>query len=666
MRNRLVLALLLAVAMGAAAPSANAALTNTTCANLQSTISTAADGDVITITEATCNLTAPLTLPTTHPAPFALEIRGSGTGTTLVGTGLAGRILTGDVTAPNVLDLTLRNLVFREGTSPTTEGGGALRLKGNVGVTLDNDRFLHNASGTNQPGGAALIQSTRGGTTVVRNSVFGDGSLAGSNTAGGRGGGLAVENEGTSIEVTGSYFDRNSAGFTGGGLELVAGLARTTVTLDSSVIRDNTAVYGGGGADITGRAVTLRRSAVQTNSVAPTAAQAVAGGGLALSAGGIPGSSLTQFANRVDGNTISQGADPNFGAMGGGESIGGFQHIESLDDRYTSNSLPAPLGTGEAEGAGLAMEGCEGALTDIAELRAQNLAVAGNSAAGTVDGAGVYVGCEAVPTALTLLDSTVSGNTAGAPGSIGGLAGDGDDTLTVRNSIVTRNPGGLDVSGFASRTVTNSDACAANGTSALIGAGNICLAPRLKASGPGQADVHQTAASPTRDRGSNAAVPAALKLDYDGQRRILGPAVDMGVDEFVDRVRPKILSLTATPPRFVAGSESTTLRFRLSERAHVAFTVARVKEGRRVKGRCVKRTKENGNKPKCKRFIPQGGFSVQAAAGPGSTAFDGRVGKNHRKLAPGTYRIAAVAIDPQGNRSITRLTRVQVLKPPTG
>jgi hypothetical protein len=412
--------------------------------------------------------------------------------------------------------------------------------------------------------------------------------------------------------------------------------------------------------------VTLRRSAFQTNSVAPTTAQSVDGGGLALSAGGIPGSSLTQFANRFDGNTISQGADPNFGAMGGGESIGGFQHIESLDDRYTSNSLPAPLGTGEAEGAGLAMEGCEGLVTDVAQLRAQNLAVAGNSAAGAVDGTGVYVGCEAVPTALTLLDSTVSGNTAGAPGSVGGVAGDGDDTLTLRNSIVTANPGGVDVSGFASQTVTNSDACATNGTTKLPGAGNICAAPKLKDPGPGHADVHQTAASPTLDRGLNAAVPPALKLDYEGQSRRLGLAVDMGADELLDKVRPKILSLAAKPTGFVAGSASTTLSFKLSERARMAFTVARVTGGRLVKGRCVKQTSGNRTKPKCKRFIGQGGFSVQAAAGPGSTAFDGRIGKQRRKLAPGTYRISAVAIDPQGNRSIGRLTTVRVLKPPNG
>jgi hypothetical protein len=662
-RARLPLTTILLAVACAAPATAAAAQKTTTCANLQSTLDGAADGDVITITEATCNLTAPLTLPATHPAPFALEVRGSGTGTTLVGTGLAGRILTGDVTAPNVLDLTLRNLVFRDGTSPTTEGGGALRLTGNVGVTLDNDRFLHNASGTNQPGGAALIRSTRGGTTVVRNSVFGDGSLAGSNTAGGRGGGLAVENDGTSIEVTGSYFDRNSAGFTGGGLELVAGLAGTTATLDSDVIRDNTAVFGGGGADITGRAVTLRRNAFHTNSVAPATAQSVAGGGLAVSTAGVLGGSLTQFDNRFDGNSISQGTGPNSGAMGGGESIGGFLHIESLDDRYTSNSLPAPLGTGEAEGAGLAMEGCEALPDDVAQLRAQNLAVAGNSAAGTVDGAGVYVGCDAVPTALTLLDSTVSGNTAGAPGSVGGVAGDGDDKLTVRNSIVTRNPGGLDVSGFASQTVTSSDACAPNGTSALAGAGNICAAPRLVASGPGQGNVHQTAASPTLDRGSNATVPPALKLDYERQGRRLGPAVDMGADELRDTVRPKILSLAAKPTAFVAGSASTTLSFRLSERARMAFAVAQVKGGRRVKGRCVKPTKANRNKPKCKRFVGQGGFSVQAAAGPGSTAFDGRVGKNHRKLAPGTYRISAVAIDSQGNRSTTRSTTVRIAKP---
>lgn len=665
-RARLWLPAILLLAMSAAPVAAGAAQKSTTCANLQSTIDSAADGDVITISEATCSLSSPLLFPIGHQAPFAITIRGSGTGTTLDGSGLSDRILTGDVTAPNVLDVRLSNLVFRNGTAPTGGGGGALRLSGPVGVTLDSDRFFNNQSDVNQPGGAVLIRSTRGGTTVVRGSVFGDGSLANANTAGGRGGGLAVENESTSIEVTGSHFDRNSAGFNGGGLELVGGLEGTTVTLDSDVIRDNAAAFGGGGADITGRTVTLRRNAFQTNSVAPATAPSVAGGGLAIGAGGVLGGSLTQFDNRFDGNSISQGAGPNFSAVGGGESIGGFLHTESLDDRYTSNSLPAPLGSGEVEGAGLAMQGCEALPDDVAQLRAQNIAVAGNSAAGTVDGAGVYVGCDAVPTALTLLDSTVAGNTAGAPGGIGGVAGDGDDRLTVRNSIVTANPGGVDVAGFASQAVTSSDACASNGTTPLLGAGNICAAPKLRDTRPGHADVHQTAASPTLDRGSNATVPAALKLDYEGQRRILGPAVDMGADELLDSVRPRILSLTIAPSEFVPGLSHATLSFKLSERARLAFTVARVKGGRRVKGTCVKPTAKNRDRPKCKRFIPRGGFSVQAQAGPGTARFDGRVGKKHTKLAPGTYRISAVAIDLQGNRSILRATTVRLLKPPKG
>ncbi|MFL5782630.1 MAG: choice-of-anchor Q domain-containing protein, partial [Thermoleophilaceae bacterium] len=169
-----------------------------------------------------------------------------------------------------------------------------------------------------------------------------------------------------------------------------------------------------------------------------------------------------------------------------------------------------------------------------------------------------------------------------------------------------------------------------------------------------------TAASPTLDRGSNATVPAALKFDYEGQRRILGPAVDMGADELLDAVRPKILALAIKPAVFVPGSARATLSFRLSERARLAFTVARVRPGRRVNGHCVKRTKANAGKPKCKRLVPQGGFSVQAAAGRGSTQFDGRVGTNHRKLAPGTYRISAVAVDVQGNRSASRSTTVRL------
>lgn len=657
-RARLWLPAVLLFLTGVAPAAAGAAQKPTTCANLQSTIDSAANGDVITITESACSFAAPLTLPATHAAPFAITIQGSGTGTTLDGDDISNRILTGSVSAPSVLDLTLRNLVFRNGDSASNEGGGALWLQGNVGVTLDNDRFFNNKSGTSQPGGAVLIQSSRGGTTVVRNSTFGDGTTAGGNVAGSAGGGLAVQNSGTSIEVTASSFRANSASFPGGGLALTTDSAAATTTLDGNTITFNTAGFGGGGADIIGHPVTLTRNVFRSNSVLTGTAASTAGGGLSVSAGGLGGETLTQFANTFDANAIDQSVGPNFSAVGGGESIAGFQHITSLDDRYTSNTLPAPVGTGEAYGAGLAMRGCEGQSTDVAELGARNLVAAGNSAAGVVDGAGVYVGCEEAPTALTLLDSTVTGNAAGVAVSIGGVAGDGDDAITLRNSIVTRNPRGLDAAGFTSWTVTTSDVCGIDGSTPLLGAGNICAAPLLKDAGHG--DVHQTTTSPTRDRGSNARVPATLKLDYEGQRRILGPLVDMGADEFRDRVRPKILSLKISPAKLVPGQSKATLAYRLSERARMAFTVSRVRPGRLVKGRCVKRTKDNAAKPKCKRLIRVGAFSAQAPAGPGSTQFDGRVGKQHRALAPGTYRIVAVAVDPQGNRSAGRFTTVTI------
>ncbi|MFL5781671.1 MAG: hypothetical protein ACJ760_10195 [Thermoleophilaceae bacterium] len=656
---RLAIPAVLLLAAGASPPGALAAQKSTTCANLQSTIDGSADGDVITISEASCALTSPLTLPIGHSPPLAITIRGSGTGTTLDGSGLSDRILTGDVTAPNVIDVTLSNLVFRDGTAPAGGSGGALHLTGNVGVTLDNDRFFDNKSDASQPGGAVYVQSTRGGTTVVRDSTFGDGTTAGANTAGRAGGALAVSNSGTAIEITSSSFRANSAGFPGGGLSLATDSSGGAITLDHNTIAFNQAGFSGGGADILGHPVTLRRNVFRGNSLHAGSAGFTTGGGLNVSAAGVAGVSLTQFGNVFDANAIDDSV-PDAGPRGGGERIGGFQHITSLDDHFTSNTLPAPLGTGEAYGAGLAMEGCEASSTDVAELEARNLVAAGNSGSGNVDGAGVYVGCDSAPTALTLLDSTVTGNTVGAGVSEGGIAGDGDDAITLRNSIVTANPNGLDAAGFSSWTVTTSDVCGLDGSTPLLGAGNICAAPKLRDTRPGHADVHQTAASPTLDRGSNATVPAALKFDYEGQRRILGPAVDMGADELLDAVRPKVLALAIKPAVFVPGSARATLSFRLSERARLAFTVARVRPGRRVKGHCVKRTKANAGKPKCKRLVPQGGFFVQAAAGRGSTQFDGRVGPNQRKLAPGTYRISAVAVDVQGNRSASRSTTVRL------
>jgi PKD domain len=105
----------------------------------------------------------------------------------------------------------------------------------------------------------------------------------------------------------------------------------------------------------------------------------------------------------------------------------------------------------------------------------------------------------------------------------------------------------------------------------------------------------------------------------------------------------------------------TTVTFRLDEAASVAFTVERAKRGRRVGRRCVKPTRSNRKRRKCRRYVLQrGGFTVPSQAGETRFRFTGRL--LSRKLKPGTYRLAAFATDAAGNRSPAQRARFRIVR----
>jgi hypothetical protein len=161
-----------------------------------------------------------------------------------------------------------------------------------------------------------------------------------------------------------------------------------------------------------------------------------------------------------------------------------------------------------------------------------------------------------VTSTLALCDATVAGNTVGAGASGPALAGSAFDTLSLANSIVYGNGSnpGSEISGFTfpapstnpctgtgsgwPDAVSFSDVCA--GAGPMPGPGNICADPLLVNPAAGVGDVHETAISPTIDRGSNALVPPALTTDYEGDPRISDFSVDMGADE---RPKPSAVGL---------------------------------------------------------------------------------------------------------------------------
>jgi hypothetical protein len=191
---------------------------------------------------------------------------------------------------------------------------------------------------------------------------------------------------------------------------------------------------------------------------------------------------------------------------------------------------------------------------------------------------------------LELNDSTVAGNCidAGTGSDAPGIAGSGDDKLTLRNSIVYDTQATLpcaspaaaaEVSGFTApnTAVTFTDLCA--GGAPFTGAGNICADPLLV--NPHFGDYHETAASPTVDKGSNGLVPSGLTTDLEGQPRIIGSAVDMGADEF----QPPLVAPPVSPPG--AGKDTLAPVFSILKQTLIADSRGRVK----FKLRCTENTR---------------------------------------------------------------------------
>jgi hypothetical protein len=217
-------------------------------------------------------------------------------------------------------------------------------------------------------------------------------------------------------------------------------------------------------------------------------------------------------------------------------------------------------------------------------FRGENLVVAGNFA--DAYGGGVRF---ASVGPFDLYDSTVAGNTVGASGVGPALAGSGG-ALSLINSIVYGNGASpaLEISSF-SATGSFSDACQPDQVGnpvPIAGGGNICVDPLLVNPSAGIGDVHETAASPTIDRGSNALVPPPLSTDYEGEARIsdgnndASAVVDMGADE--RPFNPTAVSVSLFTAR---GSRAgVRLRWRTgAEAERLGFNLYRQQHGKLVK-----------------------------------------------------------------------------------
>ncbi len=134
-----------------------------------------------------------------------------------------------------------------------------------------------------------------------------------------------------------------------------------------------------------------------------------------------------------------------------------------------------------------------------------------------------------------------------------------------------------------------------------------------------------------------------------------------------DQLAPALSRLGLTRRRFaaaprggsVAAKVGTTIRYRLSEPAAVTFRVQRRKAGRKVKGKCRRRTRSNRRASHCDLTL-RGSFRHAGKAGANQLRFTGRL--RGRKLARGSYVLTATSKDPAGNVSKVKRARFTIVK----
>jgi hypothetical protein len=485
------------LSIGAGASSASAATYPAGCANLQSTIDEVAlqpghgAGDTVVLSGLCDASSLKSAAGVTLPAESNFSIEGApGTTSGFDGAGVTAPMLGSG--GGEVGTMAISHLTFQHASSKSQ--GAALAVRARTGLTLSGDAFLENTA--EAPLGGAVF------------AFVGGPGQAGCPPAGT-----------VALTLTASTFRAN---------RLVA----------SKTIAE------GGGAWLLDSCETaanvITGNTFEGNRIEASESHLAFGAGLDFVGPGTarPGA-VTQIGNVFDSNAVAalSGAG-DYG--GGGEWLEGAS-LTSVGDRFSRNTASGTSGAPNwSWGAGLGVINTTCNSATPTESVLENAVVEGNVIVGGVPadsgGAGIYVGCTPSLSSinhLTVLDSTITENAVDG-GGVTGIEGNSSDHLVLANSILA-DQGGPEIGGFegpgGSVSVSYSDVCAPSSSAPLTGTGNICANPLLADNGnPASYDIHETAASPTIDAGSNALVPAGLATDFFGTPRTTVESFHPGCD----------------------------------------------------------------------------------------------------------------------------------------
>jgi hypothetical protein len=369
-------------------------------------------------------------------------------------------------------------------------------------------------------------------------------------------------------------------------------------------------------------------------------------------------------------------------AHGGAFNVQGT--LDVVDSLLTRN-----ISTGDPwfdrSGFGGAISTRSGGVTTITNSTITgNTAEGKGSGGGSSRGGGIYT--EAGGT-TAIVNSTIAGNKAASLSTADARGGNvySAGTTTLRNTILAN--------GDARQATEN---CSGGGESslgynladtaecALAGSGDReGLSPALGAlaDNGGQTDTLAIASSsPGFDAAPVSGCPA---MDQRGVARPQGAGCDIGAFELAvtgsapppppGPVAPDVTALLVSPSTFRLGNfmptvaqrrrAGTRISFGLSEPARVTLAFSRRAAGRRVRARCVRPTRRNRGRPRCRRTVTLAMAPRRLGAGSHTIRFSGRLSRR-RKLTPGRYTLIVRAVDAGGLASAPERARLRALRAP--
>jgi hypothetical protein len=343
--------------------------------------------------------------------------------------------------------LVLTGLVFDSNqASGATANGGAIHVGSSNNVTLTNSTFTNNTAGNNGGvlnTGSALDLTVTGGSFSGNNAGFLGGAINTSSTA--------------TISLNSSTFTNNSSGTTSGSGGAVNSSGTTTLAIDGSTFTNNTTVgtsgsgAGGGAVNSSGvTTLTITKSAFVGNTVTGN----FSGGGLHV--GSSPSASIsdTTFINN------------KVGAAGGGLRFSSSSTV-TLDRVLVSGNQAS--GSNSSSGGGME-------LTLGGSLTINDSAFVNNTATGTTSGGGSGGAIMTSSAALTITNSTFSGNAAVSNFSTSTTPGGGAIRVS---SLGTIGAIAITNSTFTNNSATNSPAAATVKGGALLINSTSATAPSI-------------------------------------------------------------------------------------------------------------------------------------------------------------------------------------------